>query len=785
MIPSADPTHPTARWLRAGGEGLLLALANLSAWPFAGIEPFWQFFLAVGVALLTALWATHALLTRQFVFRPDLVSIALAGLLLLSTAQLVPLPIGVAKVFSPARAGWHETLIPAQIERLPGEPEIARPGWITLSANPHDTRTFAARLVVLLAVYTVARHWLTDPHSARRFALVATLNGSALALFALGQFFSAPRGMVYWSIDVGGSFFGPFICRNHYPDYIAFGIGGAICLLRPQGEMPRDRRWQDRLLDIFDRPASLFAALALGLMIASVPFSQSRGGVVSVTAGLVGVVLLAGWRRIGSVGLIGGVAASVTVGLVLWLGIEPITKRFRDDSQTLDDRLYLWQSAATQLPGLWATGSGNGTFQLVEPLGRTTQDAGVMFDHAHNEYLEAATEGGMIRLVLTLLLAIGVPVVLARMYRRLRGRSVGAFVLGVWFAVVVLVCHSAVDFAIHMPAVAIMAAAAVGIGSGVRVRGSRGGAKPEPPASLPVLLLPVLIAAAATVGALDARNRWRAEQLEIAAASADPAARVELLAQRTRVTPADPNAWYALAEAQLEAGRDGAFAVRTARNLCPLHADSQFVLGLSVRRFERADPPLAYFQRATRLRPTLGEAWYARGVEELAKGDRAAAAASWRRSLELSPRRLSAILAAWADRPDEELRDRVLPDDPEVLLRAADRRPAGDRRVYLERAAALAGRDWSNVGQWAATAEACDELNRPNDATQIWERATAVNPTREVRDAAARWFEQREMYSAAVPHLEWLSDRSPADVGLRDRLAAARHGAELRRVIGR
>jgi hypothetical protein len=90
------------------------------------------------------------------------------------------------------------------------------------------------------------------------------------------------------------------------------------------------------------------------------------------------------------------------------------------------------------------------------------------------------------------------------------------------------------------------------------------------------------------------------------------------------------------------------------------------------------------------------------------------------------------------------------------------------------------------VPQLSAVAAACDELDRVDAVAGMWQRATAANPThRELRAAAARWFERQEMYADAVPHLEWLATRSPNDAGLRDRVAAARHGAELKRVIGR
>lgn len=781
---------PAAGWLRAGGEGLFIGLATLSAWPFGSVHPHFEYLLAAGVSLLAACWAVHAALTRRFTFRLDLVSAALAGLILLTVFQLVPLPLAVTKAVSPSRGEWHESFIPERLERLPGEPETPRPAVVPLSVQPHATRTLAARLIALLAVYATARNWLADRDTLRRFAWAAVLNGVLLALVGVWQFFASKPGVVFGTFETGGAVFGPFICRNHYPDYLAFAVAGAVYLMHPRkGERTASASgtWRERLfklLDVFDRPTALGAALAIALLLASVPFSQSRGGVVSVAAGGVFAAALGGWRKRGgsTVGTLLGLTAAVGVGLALWLGIGPITERFQDDGKTLDDRLPLWASGAKHLPGLWAAGGGGGTFAAIEPLGRTTQGTTPVFDHAHNEYLEAAVEGGVIRLGLTLLLGVGVPVMLAVRYRRLRGRSAGAFVLGVGFAAVVLAVHSAFDFAIHLPAVAVMAAAAVGLAMGAGSEQSSG--------SRLTFLFPLLLTLAAGVAALDARSRWRADELRLAAeATDDPTTRLEWQARRTRVAPTDSTAWYDLAQARFAVGdtAPALAALRTARDLCPLSPDVQFSLGLHARQFESADPPATYFRRATRVLPTDPDAWFALGVTEMEGGNREAAEASWRRSLELGPRRLKPILTASAGLPAEALRDRVLADDPAVLMLAAGERPAGERRVFVEAAAKAATRDGPlTASQLAAAATACDELDKPDAAAAMWHRATAADPTsRELRDRAARWFEQQERYADAIPHLEWLSDRYPANANVDDRLAAARHGAELKRVIGR
>ncbi len=796
MIPP-DTQPLSARWLTRGGEGLLISLATLSAWPFAGVLPFAEYLLTAGVGLLVLVWAVHAVVTRASGFRLDLVSGALAGLILFTACQLVPLPLGVVKVLSPARANWHETLLPEQLEQLPGEAASPRSDFVPLSVCPNDTRTLAARMIAVLAVYAAARNWLAGRESRGRFAWAVTINGVLLAVVGLGQFFSSRPGVVFWSVETDGAVFGPFVCRNHYPDYLAFGIGGAMYLLHQKKNGGRTvSGWRGRLLvvlEVFERPGSLFAAVALGLMLASVPFTQSRGGVAAVAVAGIGVAVLAGWGRKRAANVAVGVALAVGVGLVLWLGLGPITDRFRDDGHTLVDRLPLWESAGKQLPGLWATGGGGGTFRWVEPLGRTTQPANVLDPHAHNEYLEAAVEGGVVRFTLTLLLAVGVPVVMARTFLRLRGRSAGAFALGVWFAVVVLAVHAAVDFAVHLPAVALMAAAAVGMVGQFRVPSSEFRVEQDTtadaqPTKRGVFLLPSLLTFAMIAVALDARGRWRADDLRLAAeATDDTATRVEWQSLRTRVAPSDPSAWFDLAQAQLRSDPHSANAfadLRTARGLCPLHPDVHLHLGLKAKRFERAEPGVVHLKRATTVLPTDADVWFVRGMTEREAGEKPEA--SWRQSLTFSPKRLTPILKESSGLSATELRERVLPDDPAVLMATAELRPTGERRGFVDAAAGAVDRDGLNVSQLKAVASACDESDRIDDAVRMWHRATAANPTsRELRDTAARWFEQQERYGDAVPHLDWLANRSRNDVGLRDRLAAARHGAELKRVIGK
>ena len=105
---------------------------------------------------------------------------------------------------------------------------------------------------------------------------------------------------------------------------------------------------------------------------------------------------------------------------------------------------------------LW--GAGYGTFPYLERMTRTAAPAGdVLWEHAHNDYLEFLLEGGATALALALL-AVGLVFRLGwRAVFRYRGRPAGALALGALFAFTTFLVHSAFDFGGHVPAITVLA----------------------------------------------------------------------------------------------------------------------------------------------------------------------------------------------------------------------------------------------------------------------------------------------------------------------------------------
>jgi O-antigen ligase/tetratricopeptide (TPR) repeat protein len=444
-------------------EAVLLALVCLSPWAYGAVHPGFTFLLYAGVAVLLVLWAVRLLLDGEFTWKKCPVVLCLAGLFLSAGWQLTPLSPGVLAQLAPHTADLYRRLLPAQPEVLPaGETRdaVLPPPGSTLSLYPAATRQELVKLLAVVLVFAVVRNNLTSVAALRRLAVVVLVNGVLLSLFALVQFFTSSHDTLYWTYPSLGQVFGPFINRNHFALYmnLCLGLGLGLLLYRSAGEARARHESRPGLLH---DPLALWLCAAVALLLGTIVFSLSRGGALALAGG-VAVALLA--RPVSSLGSLRLRALALTLalglGLVVWFGFQNVEARFAslwqsDTSREL--RLDLWARClqlANEFP-VWGTGLG--TFVHVEPLSRTAvQD--VSYVHAENEYVEALVEGGVVRLLVAVATIVLMFVLGYRALRRCRGERSRGLVVGLLFAFTTLVVHSSVDFGVHVPAIALLAA---------------------------------------------------------------------------------------------------------------------------------------------------------------------------------------------------------------------------------------------------------------------------------------------------------------------------------------
>jgi tetratricopeptide (TPR) repeat protein len=160
-------------------------------------------------------------------------------------------------------------------------------------------------------------------------------------------------------------------------------------------------------------------------------------------------------------------------------------------------------------------------------------------------------------------------------------------------------------------------------------------------------------------------------------------------------------------------------------------------IATDIAKFQRADPPHRYLERAKALAPAHPELWYLCGVQEFADGQIDEAWRSWRRSIELSDDYLTDIVdqAVASSGPDELLQR--LPQSRPVVWRlvAYHLYPQPDeqekRRPFLEKALAIHGATEEPPSSSSLREKALvyDALGRSGEAIAAYEDALLEEPS--------------------------------------------------------
>ncbi|MFL5328022.1 MAG: O-antigen ligase family protein [Gemmataceae bacterium] len=461
----------------------------LSPWAYGAVDPVFEYGLYAGTGLLAILWGVISALRGRFHWFACPVALSIALIFLLGIVQLVPMPSWLVSVVSPATASLNHELRPTQSEVIsPGEAPAAS-AWVpTISMYPHATRQELYRWLAVLVCFAAVRNVVASTGSLRRLSWITLANGIFLSVFAMYQFFgSAALGGVsrhaVYSFETKGDPFGPFICRNHFPDYINLCIGLGIGLLLVSSRSESDKRAsrthkaqalveqseQDEtgfsILSFLHSPMQLWLSAGIAIMAVAVLCSMSRGGVAALILGAIVAVVLRGTlpgRRPTRLEFF-ALPILLIVGFVAWLGINPLQRVTNAQTTFVSDaRIKIWKNLLPLTYRFPIFGSGYGTLQYVEPLHRQTDyygyNATVDIDHAHNDYLEAMVEGGIIRLALTVAIVFFLLNFGRKAMRRHETRTPGRLALGALVGIAALAVHSVVDFGITTPAVACMAA---------------------------------------------------------------------------------------------------------------------------------------------------------------------------------------------------------------------------------------------------------------------------------------------------------------------------------------
>jgi O-antigen ligase len=366
-------------------------------------------------------------------------------------SQLLPLPIAVVKFISPETYSVYAPLFQVSNDF----------NWIPLSVNQRATLHELMRIGSYGMVYILTVQLLSDPARLRKTASLVVFLGSAIALLAVIQNVGSPH-RIYWLRDVPANSnpFGPWINPNQFAGYmelvspLAFGL---FLFYRPR--VRGNESFREKFVTFFTVPrVHLYLFLWTGavLMILSVFISLCRGGILSIIAGGLVFFFLFKKKFPAKSGFIFWILLAAVFLAISWFGwdivLSEFNQKFDSAGHLREGRLGLWKDTLGIIKDFPLFGAGFGSFLLLYPLYKTLP-GNLIYDHAHNDYLELLTDGGTVSLLLAGWFVASILLHGWKMIRKRRDRYAIFLGMGAISGVISLLVHSMTDFNLHNGAV--------------------------------------------------------------------------------------------------------------------------------------------------------------------------------------------------------------------------------------------------------------------------------------------------------------------------------------------
>lgn len=309
--------------------------------------------------------------------------------------QSLPLPRALLNWVSPASQTVARTLHLADTG-----------GALPLSINLQDSSAAALLLATVLLLFFVARQIFASG-GVRTTARAIAVTGLVLSAVAIAQD-ATGGGLMYWRwrpFDEGPPPFGPFVNRNHFGTWAIMAVplcAGYLAVHASAHEGPAAHAsWRRRVVAALDGRTTLLIASA-SLLIMAIAVSLSRSATVGLVAALLAGGALARRRATGArartarPAMIAAVLLTLTLfGVAVRVGPSALAARFARADIAVADRVTIWRDAVPVLRHFWLTGTGVGTYQTAMAVYQRSSP-GVLFNQAHNHFLQLAVEGGLV-----------------------------------------------------------------------------------------------------------------------------------------------------------------------------------------------------------------------------------------------------------------------------------------------------------------------------------------------------------------------------------------------------
>ncbi|OFW26911.1 MAG: hypothetical protein A3H97_21925 [Acidobacteria bacterium RIFCSPLOWO2_02_FULL_65_29] len=334
--------------------------------------------------------AILAAFVRPSLFRPPhrLVDASIVACLLVTGAQLIPLPLAVRAAISPAAAEVERQLLfDAGASTRPLSLDAASTLWALASGT------------AMALIFWSARSVFARGAGLRVVARWTAWFGLALAAVMFVQRAATP-GLIYgfWTPMTRASHptpLGPFVNRNDIATWLMLACPLVVGYLMARWSSRVARPGGRRNIETFVDSRALWLGMSACLMIAALLASLSRSGLFGAAVAVCVFALLArrrvSGRRLGwSLAAVGLAVAVAT----MYVNLDALAQRISDTlPSNLGGRLAVWRETWPMARDFPLTGIGVGAFERGMLVYQQSTRL-IFFNHAHNEYLQVLVEGG-------------------------------------------------------------------------------------------------------------------------------------------------------------------------------------------------------------------------------------------------------------------------------------------------------------------------------------------------------------------------------------------------------
>jgi len=382
--------------------------------------------------------------------------------------QLIPLPIGLLRFISPARAALADKLAPIG----------AATSYASISVIPANTSIYLVRTLAYLLAFLLAREIAWREWKHRSWLPVIPLIAIGVIESALGLTQSTN----------GATVSGTYVNKNHFAGLLEMIL--PLCLAWGLSRLLGERRRNDSGVAHGIQAAGILglaAVIAAGLLasVSKMGFVAALGGLF-VMSGLAFWTMAKGWTKWLAVAALAAVCGFLIVFIPSDELMKGFASLFSDEWATGEGRWPIWLDTFRLIAAFPATGCGLGNYGTAF-LKFQTAVVDRDFTFAHNDYLELISELGVVGFAIVGLLMLAVLTKALDAGTRGPDRATRFLGLGSVGAIAAIALHSLADFNMYIPVNALVLAWISGIAVALPSR-LMARTENEPAATRPLIL---------------------------------------------------------------------------------------------------------------------------------------------------------------------------------------------------------------------------------------------------------------------------------------------------------